>query len=271
MRIDPTGQSIIIHFKDGNIQTGLLQSHLLAGKTIRYIPQSQMMDRRRVPRVSFIKEVTVDDLGVRRIVDLSTHGTYVETLIPHPVGSVHSISLRFGHEVLELRARVVFNDPGIGMGLEFVRLSTAARLRLETLVQHTLNSKEHHPRDRRARGDRRIQKHHENHKYRLRDLRKTDRRQYPGQLSEDTIEVEFSRLKSIFFLHQNGESSPRDEFLPPPGREVIVTFRDGEEIRGILTEISPEKPGFFIELPAHEKIGYTLYVIKAAVERIAYL
>ena len=269
--IDGMGQSIVIHFKDGRIQRGLLQSHSLTGKTLHYIPQSLITDRRRTPRVPFIKEVTLDHLGVRRGVDFSTHGMYVETLIPYPVGAVLPISLQFSHEIIELNARVIFNDPGIGLGLEFEHLTSSVRHKLETLVQDTLNSKDHClPQDRRARGDRRTQKHNEGHKLRGWDFRKRDRRQHPGALSSAPIEVEFSRLKSIFFLDQSGRPSPRNGVPHFLDKEVMVAFRDGEEIHGTLTEISPEKMGFFIDLQINEK-SYAVYVIKTAVESILYL
>jgi hypothetical protein len=272
--MDRMGQMIILHFKDGSIQKGLLQSHSLTGKTLRYIPQSVITDRRRAPRVPFIKEVTIDQLGVRRGVDLSAHGMYVETLIPYPVGTVLPISLRFGHETVKLDARVIFNEPGIGMGLEFERLTLPVRHKLEALTQYTLDRTDDYlPRDRRARVDRRTQKHNEGHQYRGREFRRRDRRQHPGLPSSTPVEVEFSRLKSIFFLDQNGGPHPRNGGSHSSNKDVIVAFHDGEEIHGTLTEISPEKTGFFIDLRVSEKASYTYtaYVIKTAVKRILYL
>jgi len=272
--IDRTGQTIVIHFKDGSIQKGLLQSHSLTGKTIHYIPQSLITDRRRAPRVPFIKEVKIDQLGVRRGVDLSAHGMYVETLIPYPVGTVLPISIRFGRETIEIEARVIFNEPGIGMGLEFEGLASSVRHKLEALTQSTLNSKDDSlSRDRRIRGDRRAQEHNEGHKYRGREFRRKDRRLHHELLSNAPIEVEFSRLKSIFFLDQNGGPSPKKGVSRSLNKDVVVAFRDGEEIHGTLTEISPEKMGFFIDLHTSEKTSYTYtaYVIKTAVKRILYL
>ncbi len=270
--MDRMGQTIIIHFKDGSIQRGFLQSHFLTGKTLCYTPQSLITDRRRSPRVPFIKEVTIDQLGVRRCIDISTHGMYVETLIPYPVGTILPISLRFSRGPIELDARVIFNEPGIGMGLEFERLTSSVRDKLEALAQDKLNNKDDRLlQNRRARGDRRTQKGSQWNKYLGRDSRKRDRRQPLEPLSSVPIEVAFSQLKSIFFLEQNGGHSLRKGVSHSLVKEVIVAFRDGEEIHGILTEISPEKLGFFIDLPVSEKISYTVYVIKTAVQRILYL
>jgi hypothetical protein len=269
--IDRTGQTIIIHFQDGSIQKGLLQSHSLTGKALRYIPQSVVTDRRRAPRVPFVKEVTIDQLGVRRGVDLSAHGMYVETLIPYPVGTVLPVSLRFGHETIEIDGRVIFNEPGIGMGLEFEGLTLSVRHKLEALTHTTLDSTDHYlSRDRRTRKDRRAQNHNDSHKYRGREFRKKDRRQHSGPLPSAPVEVAFSRLKSIFFLDR-GDPKPRNGSSHCVNKDVIVAFRDGEEIHGTLTEISPEKTGFFIDLPTSEKRAYTAYVIKTAVKRILYL
>ena len=95
--INTVEHPVILHFKDGTFQTGLLQSHLLTGKNICYVPQSLIMDRRQDHRVPFIKEVTIHGLGVRRTVDLSPDGMYVETLIPYSIGAVLPITLRLGH------------------------------------------------------------------------------------------------------------------------------------------------------------------------------
>jgi hypothetical protein len=274
--IDPMEQSVILHFKDGSLQKGLLQSRLPAGKTIRFLPQSSITDRRRAPRVPFVKEVSVGHLGVRRVIDLSIHGMYVETLNPSPLGSALPISLRIGNETIELNAAVVFNDPGIGMGMEFGRLTSSVRHKLAALVRSSLNSKDHHPsRDRRERAVRKTEKHNDGHKYQHQypgwAFRKKDRRRNSGPPSDDLIDVDLSRMKSIFFLNQNGKSIPRNGTLHSSDKKVIVSFCDGEEIQGTLSEVSPENTGFFMDLGLREKISCTVYVIKTAVKNIRYL
>lgn len=267
--IEPPHQAIVIHFTDGNVESGILRSSLLTGTTLRYLPHDPVDPRRRVPRVPFLNEVRVDHLGVRRGVDLSTRGMYVETLTPYAKGALLHVTLRFGQESIDVSAKAVFIDPGIGMGLEFQRLSAAARHTIEALVQLALShSNSALPRARRVNEPGRRAATPLRAPAPRWDARRRDRRQSSRPPTAAPVEVELCHLKSIFFV--DPISGP-DFAVPGPRpieKQVIVAFRDGEEIQGTLHDLSPETPWFFLDLHLSEELSYTVYVIKNAVKSI---
>ena len=267
--MQPPHQSIVIHFPDGSVENGVLRSSLLTGTTLRYLPQDPLDSRRRVLRVPFLKEVRVDHLGVRRGVDLSTRGMYVETLTPYAKGALLHVTLRFGQESIDVTAKAIFIDLGIGMGLEFQGLSAAARHTIEALVQLALDHPDSGPLPTRRTNERgRRHTASISDAPPLWDARKRDRRQSSPPRTSTPIEVDLSRLKSIFFADRNSEVRPRVEASHPFDKQVIVAFEDGEEIQGTLRDLSPENPGFLLDLRLSEKVSYTVYVVKSAVKSI---
>jgi hypothetical protein len=267
--IEPPHQSIVIHFADGSIESGVLRSSLLTGTTLRYLPQDPVDPRRRVPRVPFLNEVRVDHLGVRRGVDLSTRGMYVETLTPYNRGALLHVTLRFGQESIDATAKAVFIDPGIGMGVEFQGLSAAARHKLEALVQLALSHSDSAlPLVRRANEPGRRAPAPTRTPSPRWDARKRDRRESSRPSTPTPIEVELSRLKSIFFVDRISGPDFGGRGPHPIEKQVVVAFRDGEEIHGTLHEISHESPGFFLDLHLSDRISHTVYVVKHAVKSI---
>lgn len=88
-------------------------------------PASQTgADRRTHPRYAFTAaaEVVADDSAARiktRVRDLSQQGCLVDTDSPFALGTSTDIHITKGVESFVARARVVYNQPGKGMGLMF--------------------------------------------------------------------------------------------------------------------------------------------------------
>jgi PilZ domain len=81
-------------------------------------------DRRAHPRYAFTAaiEVVAAEPGERfktRVRDLSQQGCYVDTDRPLALGTATDICITKGAKSFESRARVVYNQPGKGMGLMF--------------------------------------------------------------------------------------------------------------------------------------------------------
>ena len=81
-------------------------------------------DRRSHPRYAFTAavEVIADEPGARlktRVRDLSQQGCNVDTDSPFALGTVTEVRITKGAESFEAHARVVYNQPGKGMGLMF--------------------------------------------------------------------------------------------------------------------------------------------------------
>ena len=81
-------------------------------------------DRRSHPRYAFTAavEVVAEEPGARlktRVRDLSQQGCNVDTDSPFALGTVTDVRIAKGAELFEAHARVVYNQPGKGMGLMF--------------------------------------------------------------------------------------------------------------------------------------------------------
>ena len=82
-------------------------------------------DRRKSPRYPIIAEAKVADLKTEtefkaRVSELSLDGCYVDFLNPLPEGSELHLYITKDTGVFETNARVVYNHPGMGLGIRFV-------------------------------------------------------------------------------------------------------------------------------------------------------
>ena len=264
-KIDFSNQTVTIHYKDGRIQDAILQSNPSTGKTFRYLLRSHISDRRKFPRVSFIKEVKIENKGIRRTIDLSTRGIYVECITPYSTGTILPISFELGKTTFHAEGRVAFTDPGIGIGLEFYRLSSSMQLRLDVMLQRAKNkSLKEFSRGRRKNIDRRHPK--ENRlplSFSVPRRRNSDDRRNKSEFQKKWIERDLSEVKTIFF-------SKALPLFRGVGTPVMIEFRDGEEVKAIFHEIPIEPLGFFVDLLSN-KPKYTLFVLKSAIKHIAHL
>ena len=101
-------------------------------------------DRRTHPRYAFTAsvEVIAEDPGAvlkTRVRDLSQQGCFVDTDSPLALGTATDVHITKGAGSFEARARVVYNQPGKGMGLMF---TTVERGQLETLNRWIAESRE---------------------------------------------------------------------------------------------------------------------------------
>ena len=240
-------QLILIHFKAGGVQMGLLRSPLLSGRKIEYVPKSILDDRRNVQRIPFIKDIKLDNLSSGRAWDMSSQGMYIETLTPYPVRTRLPVTIEMFDEIIQLDARVAFSDPGIGVGLEFCRMPIATRFKIEAMIhQSSLPQAEASTRDRRKPSDRRRRRLPSTAKtifpkWKARTSERRDLREFKNSPS---MEVKLSEMKVIFFLDKDFNGNPTYLTSPPKKEPIILEFRDGEEIQAMLHKTSLESMGF---------------------------
>ncbi|MFZ0038614.1 MAG: PilZ domain-containing protein [Candidatus Acidiferrales bacterium] len=96
-------------------------------------------DRRRSPRYPIIAEARVTDLKTEtefksRVSELSLEGCYLDFLNPLPEGSDLHLRISKDSGVFETDARVVYNHPGMGLGILFVKTPDAQRKILERWI-----------------------------------------------------------------------------------------------------------------------------------------
>jgi hypothetical protein len=214
-----------------------------------------------------LTDAKIDRLTVVRVTDVSARGAFVETLTPYPMGTVITVSLRLGSEAIEAAARIVFADPGVGMGVEFTLLTTAERHRIDAALHRLVNRGRGPATGRRRTGNRRTVPAVDS---RPRwDGRRQDRRQAPQTAPAEPIAVDLETVKSIFFV-DSVESDDRPGVgnmgADPFDREVAVEFRDGETIQGTVRDFSLDTVGFFIALRLDDRHAHTVYVVKSAVK-----
>ena len=100
-------------------------------------PDGGPKDRDR--RIPFVQDVHVAGLGAARCLDLSVGGLFLETVNTFPIDQ--ELSLRFrlpgaGQLPIRVRARVVYEQPGLGNGVAFLSLSADDREAIARFVEH---------------------------------------------------------------------------------------------------------------------------------------
>jgi hypothetical protein len=95
-------------------------------------------DERRIEkRVSFIKEIEIVGIGMRRCSDLSIGGMYLETVAIFPEGTI--LDLRFKlddskEESIRVQARVSYVHSGMGVGVRFINLSPTDTVKIQKWI-----------------------------------------------------------------------------------------------------------------------------------------
>lgn len=82
--------------------------------------------------------------------------------------------------------------------------------------------------------------------------------------NDSVEEVPFSELKAVFFLRDPALEATSEEAI---GKTIAVEFRDGEIIRGISAEFSPERNGFFM-FPLDRSKSEKIFVVNSAIVSI---
>jgi hypothetical protein len=94
-------------------------------------------ERRIEKRISFIKEIEILGIGMRRCSDLSIGGMYLETVAIFPEGTI--LDLRFKlddakEEYIQVQARVSYVHSGMGVGLRFINLTPTDTVKIQKWI-----------------------------------------------------------------------------------------------------------------------------------------
>ncbi len=96
-------------------------------------------DRRVAPRypLIFAADITEVSSGAKlsaRTADISRTGCYIDTLNPTPPGTAILVQLTHEDEIFETAGRVIYNSPGLGMGVAFVNVPPEQQARLDRWI-----------------------------------------------------------------------------------------------------------------------------------------
>lgn len=100
------------------------------------MPDRSPNERRRAQRFSFIASTEVIDTasGAKfsvRTSDISRIGCYVDMLNPFPTGAGLLVRIDKENDHFEAAAKVVYQVPGLGMGVTFTKMSASSQALLE--------------------------------------------------------------------------------------------------------------------------------------------
>lgn len=98
-------------------------------------------ERRSAARQQFVTEVLIVEIstGVKlsaRSCDLAINGCYVDTLRPFSVGTLVRIRLKQGETIVDANGSVVYQLPGLGMGIAFQDLTPESHAALDKWLSH---------------------------------------------------------------------------------------------------------------------------------------
>jgi hypothetical protein len=102
---------------------------------------TDVAERRLAPRQHFVAEALIVEVmsGVKlsaRGCDLVIHGRYVDTLRPFPVGTLVRIRLKKDERIVEVNGNVVYQLPGLGMGIAFHELTPESHAAVDKWLSH---------------------------------------------------------------------------------------------------------------------------------------
>ncbi|MER3427041.1 MAG: hypothetical protein C4334_02905 [Pyrinomonas sp.] len=99
------------------------------------LPQDE---RRRHDRARLIIDLYFEGhegTGIANTRDIGVGGLYMNTQTVLPEGTMLTLRLPLGEEPLIIRGRVVYSNPGRGVGVEFDGLTDEQRARLEEAIR----------------------------------------------------------------------------------------------------------------------------------------
>jgi hypothetical protein len=96
----------------------------------------EQSQKRSVKRCLFVASAEVNELGsatklVIRTSELSIGGCYLDTINPFPEGTTIHCRILRDNGVFESKAKVVYSNPGFGMGVAFISVTPDQRTILE--------------------------------------------------------------------------------------------------------------------------------------------
>lgn len=96
-------------------------------------------EHRKQKRIPFAENILVDGTMLFKGIDISEGGLYVYTGRSFKENSIVNVTLTFKGKRFILAAKVLHNQPGIGMGLKFINLSDEQKAIIKRIIESTTN------------------------------------------------------------------------------------------------------------------------------------
>jgi hypothetical protein len=94
-----------------------------------------------------------------------------------------------------------------------------------------------------------------------------------GPWQGKSVEIELSRMKALFFVRSlKGNRDYQEKKMMRPtgkmGKRVVVTFKDGETIRGTATGLNLKLPGFYLFPADPQSNNKRIYIVRSSAKEI---
>jgi len=91
-------------------------------------------ERRKYKRVPFREDIVIDGSKLCTSNDISEGGMYVSAISSFEEDNTIDVTIPYRGKKIEVKARVQYCQPGIGMGIMFVDLDDAQKSKLKDLI-----------------------------------------------------------------------------------------------------------------------------------------
>jgi len=101
-------------------------------------------EKRKHGRLPLVMEASWEGSGTRsaaRTVDISVTGCFIDTQAVVAVDDTLNLELGRDGEMISVQGKVMYQQPGLGFGVQFTRISDADRLRLDALLNPKLQTR----------------------------------------------------------------------------------------------------------------------------------
>ncbi|MBI3611329.1 MAG: response regulator [Nitrospirae bacterium] len=96
---------------------------------------NQAPKKRKHKRALIMQKLMIDGKSIGQAIDLSIDGMYVTTRVKFAPRAVIDIRFQLEDQPLEVKARVLYQDEGIGIGVRFLALKTADAERIKAYLE----------------------------------------------------------------------------------------------------------------------------------------
>jgi hypothetical protein len=91
-------------------------------------------DRRKKERIPFREHILIDGIRPTTSIDISEGGIYLSSIQFFEENTIVDISIPFQDETIDVKGKVQFHQPGIGLGIMFIDLTEDQKAKIQKII-----------------------------------------------------------------------------------------------------------------------------------------
>jgi hypothetical protein len=91
-------------------------------------------ERRKNERIPFREHILIDGVRPTTSIDISEGGIYLSSIQFFEENTVVTISIPFQGETFDVKGKIQFYQPGIGLGIMFIDLTDEQRTKIKKII-----------------------------------------------------------------------------------------------------------------------------------------